>query len=105
MAGGGRPANIDGKAPRRVGFLIAAVVLVAVAVGAVVVAAGSDPSTIRAPVDTSNLPVLGHTPSFTAKDWLNSPPLDAGALTGKVVLYDFWTYSCINCVRTFPYVR
>jgi thiol-disulfide isomerase/thioredoxin len=37
--------------------------------------------------------------------WLNSPPLDAQALKGKVVLVDFWTYSCINCLRTLPYVK
>lgn len=37
--------------------------------------------------------------------WLNSPPLDARALKGKVVLVDFWTYSCINCIRAIPYVR
>ncbi|MCC6303160.1 MAG: cytochrome c biogenesis protein DipZ [Gammaproteobacteria bacterium] len=40
-----------------------------------------------------------------ATAWLNSPPLDAAALRGKVVLVDFWTYSCINCLRTLPYVR
>ncbi|KAF1709335.1 cytochrome C biogenesis protein [Pseudoxanthomonas kalamensis DSM 18571] len=37
--------------------------------------------------------------------WLNSPPLDAAALRGKVVLVDFWTYSCINCLRSLPYVK
>jgi thiol-disulfide isomerase/thioredoxin len=37
--------------------------------------------------------------------WLNSPPLTAEQLRGKVVLVDFWTYSCINCIRTIPYVR
>lgn len=40
-----------------------------------------------------------------ATAWINSPPLDAKALRGKVVLVDFWTYSCINCLRTLPYVR
>lgn len=40
-----------------------------------------------------------------ATAWINSPPLDAQALRGKVVLVDFWTYSCINCLRTLPYVR
>jgi thiol-disulfide isomerase/thioredoxin len=38
-------------------------------------------------------------------EWLNSPPLSTEALKGKVVLVDFWTYSCINCIRTVPYVR
>lgn len=37
--------------------------------------------------------------------WLNGPPLTREALRGKVVLVDFWTYSCINCLRTLPYVR
>jgi len=37
--------------------------------------------------------------------WLNSPPLTRESLRGKVVLVDFWTYSCVNCLRTLPYVR
>ena len=40
-----------------------------------------------------------------ATEWLNSPPLTASALRGKVVLIDFWTYTCINWLRTLPYVR
>jgi len=45
-------------------------------------------------------------PSFDgASAWLNSPPLTGAALRGKVVLIDFWTYSCINWIRTHPYVR
>src|SRR5579872_4905057 len=40
-----------------------------------------------------------------ATGWLNSPPLTPAALKGKVVLYDIWTYSCVNCVRTLPYVK
>ena len=40
-----------------------------------------------------------------ADEWLNSPPLTAPALRGKVVLVDFWTYTCINWLRTLPYVR
>lgn len=40
-----------------------------------------------------------------ADEWLNSPPLTAPALRGKVVLIDFWTYTCINWLRTLPYVR
>ena len=41
----------------------------------------------------------------SATEWLNSPPLTAAGLRGKVVLVDFWTYSCINWLRTLPYVR
>jgi thiol-disulfide isomerase/thioredoxin len=40
-----------------------------------------------------------------ADDWLNSPPLTSQALLGKVVLVDFWTYTCINWRRTLPYLR
>lgn len=44
-------------------------------------------------------------PEFAGiEQWLNSPPLTLSALRGKVVLVDFWTYSCINCIRTLPYV-
>jgi len=52
------------------------------------------------------LPVEGAFPSLAdATQWLNSPPLSAESLRGKVVLVDFWTYSCINCIRALPYVR
>ncbi|KAB0500297.1 cytochrome c biogenesis protein DipZ [Pseudomonas vancouverensis] len=52
------------------------------------------------------LPVEGQLPPLDgAVQWLNSPPLDAQALRGKVVLVDFWTYSCINCLRSLPYVK
>lgn len=37
--------------------------------------------------------------------WINSKPLNMAALKGKVVLIDFWTYSCINCIRTLPYLK
>ncbi|SRR6266851_4971959 len=44
-------------------------------------------------------------PVFQAKGWLNSPPLSLAQLHGMVVLVDFWEYTCINCIRTFPYLR
>ena len=54
----------------------------------------------------ASLPVEGQLPALTgAVQWLNSPPLTAEGLRGKVVLVDFWTYSCINCLRTLPYVK
>jgi thiol-disulfide isomerase/thioredoxin len=56
--------------------------------------------------DSKGLPVEGELPGFDgAVAWLNSPPLTAEGLRGKVVLVDFWTYSCINCIRTFPYLK
>jgi cytochrome c biogenesis protein CcdA/thiol-disulfide isomerase/thioredoxin len=52
------------------------------------------------------LPVEDDMPPLTgAVTWLNSPPLTTESLKGKVVLIDFWTYSCINCLRAIPYVR
>lgn len=54
----------------------------------------------------AQLPVEGPVPSLDgAVQWLNSPPLTAAGLKGKVVLVDFWTYSCINCLRAIPYVE
>lgn len=48
----------------------------------------------------------GRMPSLAgATSWLNSPPFTREGLRGKVVLIDFWTYSCINCLRTVPYKR
>lgn len=55
---------------------------------------------------SSNLPVEGKLASFTgATSWLNSPPLTPAGLRGKVVLVDFWTFTCVNWLRTLPYVR
>ncbi|MET0330585.1 MAG: thioredoxin family protein [Dyella sp.] len=59
------------------------------------------------------IPVMGvdaraaeQAPEFSGiTHWINSPPLRMGQLRGKVVLIDFWAYSCINCIRTFPHVN
>ena len=52
------------------------------------------------------LPVLGNLPPLDGLGpWFNSPPLTNAQLRGKVVLIDFWTYSCINCLRTLPYLK
>jgi cytochrome c biogenesis protein CcdA/thiol-disulfide isomerase/thioredoxin len=59
----------------------------------------------------AELPRLGQAPDFVAtQDWFNTPgegPLSIRELTGegRVVLIDFWTYTCINCIRTFPYLK
>lgn len=55
---------------------------------------------------SSKLPVLGLLPPLSGGiDWINSKPLTKEELRGKVVLIDFWTYSCVNCLRTLPYVK
>jgi cytochrome c biogenesis protein CcdA/thiol-disulfide isomerase/thioredoxin len=59
--------------------------------------------------DHASLPVLGRAPDFTGTQrWFNTPagrPLTLAGLRGRVVLIDFWTYTCINCIRTLPYLR
>ncbi|MDB5810582.1 MAG: Redoxin domain protein, partial [Betaproteobacteria bacterium] len=47
----------------------------------------------------------GQMPDFKADRWVNSPPLTANALRGKIVLVDVWEYTCINWIRTSPYVK
>ncbi|MDQ8027909.1 MAG: cytochrome c biogenesis protein DipZ [Brevundimonas sp.] len=68
--------------------------------------AGQGAPVNRAPEDVSDLPVEGVMPPLRgATTWLNSPPLTTEQLRGKVVVVDFWTYSCINCLRSIPYVK
>ena len=64
--------------------------------------------TARAAVHSSRngLPDYGTAPALQADGaWINSPPLTMQGLRGKVVLVDFWTYSCINCLRTLPHLK
>jgi cytochrome c biogenesis protein CcdA/thiol-disulfide isomerase/thioredoxin len=57
-------------------------------------------------VRTPKLPVLGQAPGFTnTQRWFNSGPLTMAGLRGRVVLVDFWTYTCINCLATLPYLK
>jgi cytochrome c biogenesis protein CcdA/thiol-disulfide isomerase/thioredoxin len=57
-------------------------------------------ATTPTPANADQLPDLAQ-----ATGWINTPPLTAAALRGHVVLLDVWTYSCINCLRTLPYVK
>jgi thiol-disulfide isomerase/thioredoxin len=63
------------------------------------VAQKTTPAAVKLPVE-GELPALG-----SATGWLNTQPLTTAGLRGKVVLIDFWTYTCINWLRTLPYVR
>lgn len=69
----------------------------------------ANPPAAAAKTGATGMPVLddeGPMPSLDgAVQWLNSPPLTTASLRGKVVLVDFWTYSCINCLRALPYVK
>jgi thiol-disulfide isomerase/thioredoxin len=61
---------------------------------------------MRRHAGTASLPVESHLPGFDgATAWLNSAPLTAEHLRGHVVLIDFWTFTCINWIRTAPYLR
>ncbi|KAB0644232.1 cytochrome c biogenesis protein DipZ [Burkholderia latens] len=83
------------------GAMMAATSDGAPAAGSAMMRAADTSPAMRAP---GALPVEGTLPSLDgAVQWLNSPPLTAAGLRGKVVLVDFWTYSCINCLRTLPY--
>src|SRR3979411_127496 len=84
--------------------LIAGLLLVA-GVGYAVLR-GSSGLTSSAGQRSSTLLSGPRAPEFVGiSDWENSPPLKMSQLRGKVVLVDFWTYSCINCQRMFPYLR
>ncbi|KQT09544.1 redoxin family protein [Ramlibacter sp. Leaf400] len=76
--------------------------LLALAIAATCVHWGGGDARAAAPSTPSSSPFqsLG-----AAVSWVNSPPLAPESLRGKVVLLDFWTYSCINCLRTLPYIR
>jgi cytochrome c biogenesis protein CcdA/thiol-disulfide isomerase/thioredoxin len=76
-------------------------------IGVAVEEAGLIPTAAaREPAAARTLGIEGTFPSLAgATEWINSEPLSAEGLRGKVVLVDFWTYSCINCLRTLPYLR
>lgn len=101
------------KVRGRVGLLAAAMLLVSeIGIGDYALAAtdpravASEASPPAASAYHSSLPIEGVMPSFDgATGWLNSSPIDAQSLRGKVVLVDFWAYSCINCIRMEPYIR
>ena len=66
---------------------------------AMMMSAATPPNAEQLPVEDIDVSYAG------ATSWLNSPPLTVDGLKGKVVLVDFWTYSCINCLRAIPFVR
>ena len=66
----------------------------------------TDRKPVRTPAATGGLPDYGLAPEFAGvAEWVNSSPLTMSELRGKVVLIDFWTYSCINCLRTLPHIE
>ncbi len=64
------------------------------------------PRSTRVKAEAAGLPDFGPAPNFIAGGrWFNSAPLTIAQLRGKVVLVDFWTYTCINCLRTLPHLE
>jgi cytochrome c biogenesis protein CcdA/thiol-disulfide isomerase/thioredoxin len=75
------------------------------AAGAASTEAGTDDAALPG-IRTPDLPVLGAAPEFAGTQrWFNTTPLTMAGLRGRVVLVDFWTYTCINCLRTLPYIK
>jgi thiol-disulfide isomerase/thioredoxin len=70
-------------------------------------ATGQQPASLTAQDAALGLQIAGRAPDFTGiSHWFNTPrPLTLAGLRGKVVLVDFWTYSCINCLRTLPHLK
>jgi len=103
----------------RVGFFKAHAIALRKTLGVIIIAAvvymiyGADISfaVSKIPHQTQNTLIDGvHFPYqapalAVTTEWINSPPLQLSQLKGKVVLIDFWTYSCINCIRTIPYLN
>jgi thiol-disulfide isomerase/thioredoxin len=88
----------------RLRFGSAAVTVVVFALLMTVAADAGGPTTT---VPETNLPVLAKSspPIVAGGQWFNSKPLTLSSLRGRVVLLDFWTYSCINCLRTLPHLE
>jgi thiol-disulfide isomerase/thioredoxin len=106
MSGEHATADTARSGASRRKYAVLAVALVVFAVAGVVVAGQSNPRSVTGPVDVAHLPLGPPPPGLgDAKGWINSSPLTAADLQGKVVVYDFWTYSCVNCVRTLPHLR
>jgi thiol-disulfide isomerase/thioredoxin len=93
----------------RRGYPLALLALVVLSGLAVLFAVRSDPEDIGEEVDVEALPVIAKASEVPGPDeaegWINSEALTDRGLVGEVVVYDFWTYSCVNCVRTLPYLR
>jgi cytochrome c biogenesis protein CcdA/thiol-disulfide isomerase/thioredoxin len=115
MAMTGKPANKDGgetssSVVMNGGAMMSANPAMMVSDKAPTMAMNGNPAAMMVAAEATPapaaLPVEGSLPSLSgAVQWLNSPPLTAEQLKGKVVLVDFWTYSCINCLRSIPYVH
>jgi thiol-disulfide isomerase/thioredoxin len=87
-------------------YRLALAAVAAVIAAAVLFTVVSNPPAATTATQVSPVSERAEAPGFTGIDgWLNSPPLTLADLRGKVVLIDFWTFSCVNCVRTLPHLK
>lgn len=87
-------------------IIIASVVFLYYDTGASIAASSSTSSQVSGTALVNGLDAPYAAPNIDGIDaWINSSPLQMSDLRGKVVLIDFWTYSCINCLRTLPYLK
>jgi thiol-disulfide isomerase/thioredoxin len=105
-----RPAAVPVFAWKTIGMkakLLLPAVLLVLASGHLAKSFGADQRLVGPmTIGTVQPPIEGDLPSLAgATSWINSTPITASQLRGKVVLVDFWTYTCINWLRTLPYVR
>jgi thiol-disulfide isomerase/thioredoxin len=102
-----RVHEVEPRFRRRAPYLIFAALLVVISVVAVAVAMGANEDKVVGADGTEikGLKDRGPAPELKPEGWLNTAPLQPDDLKGKVVVFDFWTYSCVNCVRTLPYLR
>jgi thiol-disulfide isomerase/thioredoxin len=95
----------EGVAMKAQQLLLATILVSAIGVSIQALSGGKSGVLQRTPA-AAPLPIEGELPSLaSATAWLNSPPLTPAGLRGQVVLIDFWTYTCINWLRSLPYVR
>lgn len=86
--------------------IVFAVIVAVIAIAAVSSFVFNKNFTTTKNVTLSNLTNYGQAPNIRGiSAWINSPPLNITKLKGKVVVVDFWTYSCINCIRTIPFLN
>ncbi len=87
-------------------YLIVFGIVAVIVIAALLSTVAFNKSTTPKNVSLSSLPDYGPAPNITGiSAWINSPPLNLTALRGNVVLVDFWTYSCINCIRSIPFLN
>ncbi len=87
--------------------LLTSLAIVSVLVlGSTLIASGTEKRTTAATLSDFTLPIEGHMPALSgANGWVNSKPLSASDLRGRVVVVNFWTFTCINSLRMLPHLR